>query len=179
MQNADQNDDGPLYDRPSKSQVKRELLAILELGKQVVELPMEKVKQLDLDEKTLEAIRTAQKTTGREGRRRQIHYVGKLLRTADTAAIAKKMDEWEHGSREQTANMHRMETLRDRLIDEDEALTRLLNDYPQADAQALRTLIRGARREREQNAALPAGHEQQRKHYRALFQAIKLLLTKE
>ncbi len=179
MQNADDNDDGPLYDRPSKSQVKRELLAILELGKKVIELPLEKVKQLDLEEKTFEAIRIAQKTTGREGRRRQIHYVGKLLRTADTQAIAKKMDEWENGSREQTANMHRMETLRDRLIDEDDALTRLLNDYPEADAQALRTLIRGARRERDQNASLPAGREPQRKHYRALFQALKLLLNKE
>lgn len=104
MQNADQSDDGPLYDRPSKSQVKRELLAILELGKQVVELPLEKVKQLDLDEKTFEAIRMAQKTTGREGRRRQIHYVGKLLRTADTAAIAKK---WTNGK---TARANRPQT---------------------------------------------------------------------
>ena len=179
MQNADQNDDEPLYDRPSKSQIKRELLAITELGKQVVELPLDKVKQLDLDEKTLDAIRTAQKITGREGRRRQIHYVGKLLRTADTEAIIKKMDEWENGSREQTAHMHHMETLRDRLMDDDDALTRLLNDYPDADIQVLRTLIRGARREREQNAALPAGQDPQRKQYRALFQAIKTLLNKE
>ncbi len=179
MQNADQNDDGPEYDRPSKSQVKRELHAILDLGKEIIELPPEKVKQLDLEEKTYEAIRTAQKISGREGRRRQIHYVGKLLRTADTQAIAAKLDEWKNGSREQTAHMHRMETLRDRLIEDDAALTRLLNDYPQADSQTLRTLIRGARKEQEQNARLPEGHEPQRKHYRALFQAIKSLLNKE
>src|SRR5690606_21216236 len=68
-----------LYDRPSKSQVKREMLALTDLGKQLVDLPPERLRKLALEEKLHEAIRLAQRTTSREGRRRQIHYVGKLM----------------------------------------------------------------------------------------------------
>src|SRR3546814_7625055 len=72
----------PPYDRPSKSQVKRDMLALLALGKDLVELPNERLKQLPLEEPLYDAIRQAQRTQTREGRRRQIHYVGKLMRTA-------------------------------------------------------------------------------------------------
>ncbi|NLY63640.1 MAG: ribosome-associated protein [Alcaligenaceae bacterium] len=170
-------DDNDFYDRPSKSQVKRELHAILDLGKQVIELPYDKVKQLPLDEKLLDAIKTAQRISGREGKRRQIHYVGKLMRDADTEAIRKQIDIWENGSKETTAQMHRLETLRDRLIANDEELTRLLAEYPQVDAQQLRAQIRGARKEQAHNDTLSEGQEPQKKHYRALFQALKSFLT--
>ncbi|MRT32644.1 DUF615 domain-containing protein, partial [Xylella fastidiosa subsp. multiplex] len=66
------------YDRPSKSQIKREMHALLDLGKQLIALSPERLKQLPLAERLYEAIRTAQRTTGREGLRRQVHYVGKL-----------------------------------------------------------------------------------------------------
>ncbi|MBK1780850.1 ribosome-associated protein [Advenella sp. WQ 585] len=169
-------DDNDFYDRPSKSQIKRELHAILDLGKQVIELPYDKVKQLPLDEKLLDAIKTAQKTPGREGKRRQIHYVGKLMRTADIDAIRQQLDVWENGSKEITAHMHRLETLRDRLIASDEELTVLLSEYPQVDIQQFRALIRAARKEQAANNALPDTQEPQKKHYRALFQALKSIL---
>ncbi|MGB3288196.1 MAG: ribosome biogenesis factor YjgA [Burkholderiaceae bacterium] len=163
------------YDRPSKSQVKREMLALLDLGKQLVDLSPERLKQLPLAERLYEAIRLAQRTTSREGRRRQIHFVGKLMRDADAEAIRAQLDVWENGSREQTLAMHRLETLRDLLLRDDDALTGLLNDYPGADVQRLRTLIREGRKEAQANAKLQAGQEPQRKHYRALFQALKSL----
>ena len=132
MNPTDLEDDDNGYDGPSKSQVKRELLAITELGKQVIELPFDKVKQLPLDEKLLEAIRDCQKITTRgEGRRRQMHYVGKLMRTANVDAIRRQIDIWENGSKEVTAQMHRLENLRDRLIADDAELTHFLNDYPE------------------------------------------------
>ncbi|MNU08847.1 hypothetical protein D3C72_2550930 [compost metagenome] len=71
--------------------------------------------------------------------------------------------------------MHRLEALRDRLLDDDDALTRLLSNNPQADVQQLRALIRAARKEKLANGALLQGQEPQKKHYRALFQALKTL----
>ena len=171
-------DHAPEFDEdrpPSKSQVKRDMLALLDLGKQLVDLSPEKLKQLPLGEKLFEAIRLAQKINAREGRRRQVHYVGKLMRDADADAIRQQLDIWENGSREQTAAMHRLETLRDLLLSDDNALTQLLNEYPGADVQHLRALIRAGRKESESNTRLLPGQSPQRKHYRALFQALKTL----
>lgn len=167
--------DSPDDERPSKSQVKRDMLALQDLGKQLVDLPADKLVQLSLPEKLYDAIRLAQRTTSREGRRRQIHYVGKLMRAIEADPIRARLLAWEKGSREETLAMHRLEALRDHLLNDDDALTRLLNDYPDADAQRLRTLIREGRKEAARNAALEPGQEPQRKHYRALFQALKTL----
>lgn len=165
------------YDRPSKSQVKREMLALTDLGKQLVDLSPERLRQLGLSEKLYESIRLAQRTTSREGLRRQIHYVGKLMRgdDVDPEAIRKQLDTWAHGSREDTREQHRLEGLRDLLLRDDDALTELLASCEVPDVQQLRAVIRAARKEAKQNAALLAGHEPQRKHYRALFQALKNL----
>src|SRR5690606_19963391 len=118
------------YDRPSKSQIKREMHALLDLGKQLIELPDDRLKQLPLAERLYEAIRLAQRTTSREGKRRQTHFVGKLMRDAPADEIRAQLDVWQNGSREETAAMHRLETLRERLLQDDEALTRLLEDHP-------------------------------------------------
>ncbi|CAM4042402.1 ribosome biogenesis factor YjgA [Bordetella tumulicola] len=163
------------YDRPSKSQIKRDMHALLDLGKQLIELSADRLKQLPLSERLYEAIRLAQRTPSREGKRRQTHFVGKLMRDAPADEIRAQLDVWENGSREETAAMHRLETLRDRLLTDDDALTELLNAHPDADAQALRATIRAARKEAQGNAALQPGQEPQRKHYRALFQALKAL----
>jgi len=163
------------YDRPSKSQVKRELHALLNLGKELIALSPDRLKQLPLAERLYEAIREAQRTTSREGLRRQTHYVGKLMRDAPADVIRIQLDTWRNGSREDTAAMHRLETLRERLLADDDALTELLQDYPDTDIQHLRAVIRAARKEAQQNAALTQGQEPQRKQYRALFQALKSL----
>jgi ribosome-associated protein len=168
-----------VYDGPSKSQVKRDMLALLDLGKELVDLSPERLKQLPLSERLYEAIRLAQRTTSREGLRRQVHYVGKLMRDAQADEIRVQLDTWKNGSREQTQTMHRLETLRDRLLKDDGALTALLEKYPQADVQHLRSLIREGRKEVTANQALRPGQEPQRKHYRALFQALKSLQDSE
>ena len=161
-ESVDEGYDENGYDRPSKSQVKREMHALLDLGKQLIALSPERLKQLPLAERLYEAIRMAQRTTSREGLRRQTHFVGKLMRDAPAEEIRAQLDVWENGSREETAAMHRLETLRDRLLDDDEALTRLLENNPQADVQHLRAVIRAARKEKQANAALLQGQEPQR-----------------
>ena len=151
------------------------MLALLDLGKELVELSPERLKQLPLSERLYEAIRLAQRTTSREGLRRQVHYVGKLMRDAQADEIRAQLDTWKNGSREQTQAMHRLEALRDRLLKDDAAFTALLEKFPQADIQHLRSLIREGRKEVTANEALRPGQEPQRKHYRALFQALKAL----
>jgi len=181
-------DPASIAPRPSKTQVKRDMHALLALGKQLVELSTDQLKRLPLSEALHAAILLAQRTTSREGRRRQIHYVGKLMRSADAAAIRQQLDIWAHGSRQLTAQMHQLETLRDRLMADDAALTALIAQHahanPGADRRAdrgdditrLRTLIRESRKEARANENLLPGQTPQRKHYRALFQALKTLL---
>ena len=173
----DAADDGPRYDhdRPSKSQDKRDLHALLDLGRELVELSPDRLKQLPLAERLYDAIRLAQRTPSREGLRRQVHYVGKLMRDAPADEIRAQLDEWKNGSRKQTAALHHLEARRDKLLRDDDALTALLAEYPQADSQRLRTLIREGRKELAANTALRPGQEPQRKHYRALFQALRQL----
>ncbi len=179
MNEMDYTEEDDFYDGPSKSQVKRELLAITDLGKKVIELPFDKVKQLPLDEKLLDAIRICQKIKDRgEGKRRQVHYVGKLMRNADIDAIKHQLDVWENGSKEVTDQMHQLETLRDRLIERDDELTMLLSEYPEIDIQPLRNLIRAARKEKTHNANLNENQEPQKKNYRALFQFLKPFIIK-
>lgn len=166
-------EDTALDQRPSKSQVKRDLHALLDLGRELIALPAARLAQLPLDDALREAIVLAQRIHSNEGRRRQTHYVGKLLRRADAPALRRQLEEWASGSREQTRSMHRLEALRDRLIDDDETLTRLLAAYPQLDSQALRAQIRAARKEARDNLARTPDREPARKHYRALFQTLK------
>ncbi|HBT32323.1 MAG TPA: ribosome-associated protein [Pusillimonas sp.] len=174
MTNESENSESE-YDRPSKSQVKREMHALLDLGKELVDLSPERLKQLPLSEKLLESIRLAQRINSREGRRRQIHYVGKLMRDADADAIRHQLDVWENGSREEAAAMHQLEAQRDLLLKDDQALTELLTEFEQADVQHLRSLIRAGRKEQEANQNLQPGQAPKRKHYRALYQALKTL----
>lgn len=168
-------DDFPEDRRPSKSQVKRDMHALLDLGRELIALPPAKLARLPLDEPLREAIALAQRIHSNEGRRRQVHYVGKLMRQADAQALRAQLNVWANGSREETRAMHRLEALRDRLIESDEALTPLLERFPGLDIQPLRAQIRAARKEARDNAALPQGHEPARKHFRALFQMLKTL----
>lgn len=168
-------DDDFADDRPSKTQIKRQMHALVDLGKNLIELPDTQLRQLPLSDALYDAIKLAQRTSSREALRRQTHYVGKLMRHADAEAISTQLDIWKNGSRAETAALHRLEAIRDKLLEDDEALTELLRDHPSADIQHLRTLIREGRKEAKRNASLLPGQEPQRKHYRALFQALKSL----
>jgi ribosome-associated protein len=171
----DNHNEDEEYTRPSKSQIKREMLALTELGAQLITLSPERLRQLSLPEPLYDAIREAQRITSREGRRRQTHYVGKLVREAPVTEIRAQMEAWQGTSRAETAAIHQLETLRTALLCNDSALTTLLEQHPGTDAQPLRALIRQARKEESLNANLGPDQPPQRKHYRALFQALKAL----
>lgn len=174
-----QDEDSTADQHPSKSQIKRDLHALLDLGRELIALPAARLNQLPLEEKLRDAIALAQRISSHEGRRRQTHYVGKLLRQADAPGLRQQLTEWAEGSHQQTRAMHRLEALRDRLLDDDSALTQLLNSFPHLDSQALRAQIRAARKEALDNQKRQTGQEPVRKHYRALFQTLKQLDFKD
>lgn len=167
------------YDKPSKSQVKRELHALVDLGQELINLSDNRLNLLNLDEKLRDAITLAQKINSREGKRRQIHYIGKLLRKENTQDIKQQLIVWQQGSKSETRAMHRLESLRDQLIDNDDVLTELLSMYPNLDIQVLRSHIREARKEVRKNTELNEGVEPAKKHYRALFQMLKQIDFKD
>lgn len=157
----------------SKSQRKREMTALQQLGERLVDLSTERLAQLPLDDKLRDAIAEARRITAREGRRRQMQYIGRLMRQADSETIAHQLRMWDEGAHSENARFHEIERWRERLLDSDTHLTEFLSRHPGADAQHLRSLIRAARKESASNAALPPDRPPQRRQFRALFQALR------
>jgi ribosome-associated protein len=102
-------------------------------------------------------------------RRRQLQYIGKLMRRVDPAPIEAQLAALKAVPAAEVAHLHRIERWRDRLIDEPDAIGAFAAEFPHADLQQLRTLVRNARREREQGKPP--------KNYRALFQALREILA--
>lgn len=158
------------YDRPSKSQLKREMIALQKLGEQLVEQPKDRVLRAPMPDDLRNAILECQRLKAHEGRRRQLQYIGRLMRELDetqVAAIQNAIDSWKGLSKAESAALHRLERQREQLLASDHALTELIAQHPDVDAQHLRTLIRNARKEQEQGKPPKA--------YREIFQALKLL----
>ncbi len=155
----------------SKSEIKRDAEALKKLGARLVELTKTNLEKIPLDETLLEAIELAQRSQ-KEAKRRQLQYIGKLLRNLDVEPIQEALDKLENKHNQQQAMLHKLELLRDELIaDGDIALENLFNTHPQADRQHLRNLIRAAQKEKEQNKAPKA--------YREIFQYLKELMLED
>ncbi|MBG7618602.1 DUF615 domain-containing protein [Herbaspirillum sp. AP02] len=160
------------YDRPSKSQLKREMDALQKLGESLVAEPRDRVKRVPMPEDVRDAILECQQIKDHEGRRRQMQYVGKKMRTLEAdelAIIQKTIDSWHGASKAETAAMHALERRREKLLADDQALTELLDRHPEVDVQHMRTLIRNARKEQAEHKPPKA--------YREIFQILKQLQT--
>ena len=142
-QNAEEDGEGYV----SRSQRKRDVEALQKLGAALVELPPAQLDGLDLPAGLVEAVREAQRIRSREARRRQIQYIGKLMRDVDPAPVRAALADAAGGSAAARASQKRLESWRERLIADDAALTEYAAAHAGADLQALRALIRNARRE--------------------------------
>lgn len=158
-------------DRPSKTALKKAAHDLQALGDALAALPAERLAALDMDEGLRDAIVELRRTRSHEGLRRQRQYVGKLMRSQDVSPLAQAVAESHLGSARQTLLLHRAEALRQSLVDDDAALTRLVAEHPDCDVQRLRNLVRQARRE----AALPP-EQRHGRAWRELFQFIKPLV---
>lgn len=133
--------------RPSKSERKREMTALQELGASLLRLTAAELARIDLPEPLREAIGEMARIGSHEARRRHLQYIGKLMRQVDPLPLRSAIDDATGESKEAVALMHRCERLRDALLADDAALEGVLADLPGADAQPLRATIRAARRE--------------------------------
>lgn len=151
----------------SKSAIKREAERLKQLGSALVGLSASTLERFPLDDTLRDAILLAQRLK-REGRRRQIQLIGKLLRARDPAPIQQALDRLQNKHNQQTAQLHKLESLRDQLLrDGAGAIDSVLKHYPHADRQRLRTLARLAQKEK--------AAEQPPKHARQLFQYLREL----
>jgi ribosome-associated protein len=165
VQDDDSFDNSP--EKPSKSQKKREMSALQALGAELVGLGRDQLARMELPEDLRDAVRDAQRFTQHEARRRQLQYIGRLMRDLDPEPIRSALDEIKGVSAAATARLHALERLRTRLMEDESALGEIAGSYPGADLQHLRQLRRNALKEQEQ--AKPP------RAYRELFRVLREL----
>ncbi len=154
-----------LSDEKSKSQVKRELDVLKELGGQLVDLPVRQLQLIPMDDTTRSAITDAY-TLKKGAMKRQLRYIGGLLKEEDVAALRGTLDDLMLPQRLQVRELHEAEQWRDALIaGEDAVLSELAGRFIDLDRQRLMQLVRKARKELEQ--------EKTPKAARAIFQYLK------
>ena len=145
--------------RVSKTRRKQEMHALQALGVALVGLPEAQLASIQLPDKLAQAVREARSIASREGRRRQLQYIGRLMRELDPEPIRARLEDIEGSSAAATARHRRTEQWRARLLEDDAALTDFAREHPGADLQTLRTLIRNARREQKEARAPRAFRE--------------------
>jgi ribosome-associated protein len=141
---------------PSRSANRRAALDILELGEQLVALSAAQLARLPIPDEVMPHIRETQRITAYGARKRQLAFLAKQMRRQDDEAldaIRDALGKDGEATRRETAAMHRIEALRDTLLGDqgDAAMTALLDDYPGADRQKLRQLVRNTHEERKRN----------------------------
>ncbi|MGH8676223.1 MAG: ribosome biogenesis factor YjgA [Burkholderiales bacterium] len=149
----------------SKTRRKQEMHALQALGVALVELPLSQLDALTLPDPLDAAVREAHRIGGHEARRRHLQYIGRLMRSVDPEPIRGALAQLQGRAAAARARHRRVEQWRDRLVGDDEALTEFAREHAHADLQALRTLIRNARKE---IAAKREPHAQ-----RALFRVLR------
>lgn len=154
--------------RPSKTRRKKDSHDLQDLGKALVEMPDNRLVDLPMDERLLNAIREYRRTTSHEGRRRQMQYIGKLMRQADPEPLREAVAALQLGQAKDTLALHEAERWRAELIASDDALTAWTAEHPEADVQQLRSLIRAARKD-----ASVVPEQRSGKAFRELFKFIR------
>jgi len=159
---------------PSKTQLKAEADEKQALGEALLTLRADLMARLDLPDKLLDAIASAKKITTFEGKRRQMQFIGKLMRPLDAEPIREAINEQLNGSAQLTLALHLAEQWRDKLVLDDEAMGSWLTEYPATDSQQLRALIRQARKDSKPEKPVSFGEAPRHaKSYREIFRLVK------
>ena len=156
---------------PSKTRRKAQMHALQDMGEALVALEPKRLAELvaeaSLPDTLVDAIREARAITARGARKRQLQYIGKLMREIDPEPVRRRLDLLAHGRDANAARLHALEQWRDRLIAEPATLDRLAAEFPRLDRPRFRALIHRARDERQRGAAPHA--------FRELFRELKAL----
>jgi len=153
---------------PSRSQQKRDAQALKAVGDKLVSMSRDQLKKLDLPVELADAVAEAQRIHARSGRKRQLQYIGKIMRNVDAAPIVAALARLEQTHQADNQVFHKMETWRDRLLSEggDGVLTEFMQQFPDVDRQHFRQLVRQARNEKGE----------QKRNTRLLFKEIRRLM---
>ena len=152
---------------PSRNELKKQMHDLQELGEAVAALPADRLDKLNLDERLRDAIDELRRTRSFEGKRRQLQYVGKLMKAEDPEPLREAVASYRVGSATDTLALHQAEYWRDQLLAGDDALNTWVKEHPETDVQQLRSLVRAARKEK-----LEPG-ERHGRAYRDLFKLVK------
>ena len=170
----------------SKTDLKKHSDDLQDLGENLLTLRSDLMTRLreghDIPEKLIDALVEAKRITNFEGRRRQIQFIGKLMRKLPDetiAAMEAALEEQRKPSARETLALHQAEQWRDRLIADDGALTEWLQTDTEADAQQLRALIRQARKDAQGVTERPGEAQRHGKAYREIFQAVRAALSRD
>jgi ribosome-associated protein len=153
----------------SKTRRKREMTELQSLGAALAGLPESQLDQMQLEAKLRQALADAKRITSHEAKRRQIQYIGRLMREVDAEPIRAQLAAVEGRSAQASAAHRRLEAWRERLLADDGALTVFASEHPRADLQEIRSLIRSARKEQKEGKPPRA--------YRELFRVLKTIET--
>lgn len=168
----DDNDHKSDDEHKSKSQRKREMHALQKLGEALVSLSKEQFEKITLPDELHDAIVEARRINQRGAHKRQLQYIGRLMRNVDPEPIQVQLDTIQGHSRQAAQNLHQIERWRDRLMKEgDPTLEELVTQHPEVDRQYLRQLIRNANKEVHDNKPP--------KSARALFRYLRDLINPE
>ncbi len=154
-ENFEEFDD--LSDEKSKSQIKREMDALQDLGKRLTQLNSEQLDQVPMPDTLDNAVREHQRLKKGEALRRQLQFIGRIMRNLDDEevdAISHAINAFDASQVEHTQRFHQIESWRDRLLTDKTALTDYLEQHPEADVQHLRQLIRNAQKDQAQQKNL-------------------------
>lgn len=166
----------------SRTDLKRESDALQDLGRDLLTLRADLLERLQLPEKLADALAEARRIINFEGKRRQMQYVGKLMRKLDEATVQAAqaaLQEQHSGSASEKLALHQAEQWRERLIAEDGALAEWLEQFPRTDTQQIRALIRQARKDAQPegkvaNVQVSQGLAPRKgRAYRELFQLVR------
>ena len=155
----------------SKTRVKQEMHALQMIGERLIGLNSNQLKECLLPDTLFEAIIEAKQIRKNGARRRQIQYIGKLMREVDISPIKEKMSIWDGISKEHTAWIHQIERWRKSLLEDNDSFSKFAGLHPDANLQRIRTLIRNTHK--ETLSSKPP------KSFRALFHELQLSIPKK
>jgi ribosome-associated protein len=165
----------PLADQeaehPSKTRRKAEMAALQDLGEALLGLSPARLNELDLPDRLADALAAARRITRHEARRRQVQYIGRLMREVDPGPIRARLAQWSAAPNAEKARLHAVERWRERLLSEPDALDRLCAERPDANRAQLAALLAAALAERAQGRPPRARRE--------LYRTLNALLSRE
>ena len=165
-------------DEATRTDLKRASTEVQKLGEDLLTPRTDLMARLALPEKLVDAVADAKRITNFEGKRRQMQYIGKLMRGLDDEqlnAVRAALDEQQNGSAQDNLLLHQAESWRERMVADDEAVGEWIAQFPGTDIQQLRSLVRQARKD-----AVPEKPGEALRHgkaYREIFQLLREQLT--